>query len=64
MPLACHRMAPEGFCGGVEAVQSHYGTQPQVRKYASLCNYWASTGGRTSHKAMCINILRLVSFWN
>ena len=40
------------------------GTQGDVRKYASVCNFYPPSGGCTSYKSMYINILELSSFWS
>ena len=40
------------------------GTQGDVRKYASVCNFYPASGGCTSYKSMYINILELSSFWS
>ena len=40
------------------------GTQGDVRKYASVCNFYPPSGGCTSYKSMYINILGLILFWS
>jgi hypothetical protein len=61
----CYRVARDGYePGHLDAAEITPGTQRDVRMYALLCSFCAVGGNRTSHKAMCINILQLVSIWN
>jgi len=64
IPLACHRVAPDGHATGDWKRLKNSGTQGDVRNYASLCNFYSAGGGCASYKSMYINILGLILFWS